>query len=96
MGNIAPTKTKKPPHLRKFEMCLAILFSIWFLTDGIKNIRFPMKYDIIPPAYDMVAKINRKNHGVVDFEAHPMNTSGGINPNKVSETKKNEKIIFGA
>ena len=95
MGNIAPTKTKKPPHLRKFEMCFAILISMWFLTDGIKNIRFPMKYEMIPPKYDTVAKINRNNHGVIDFDAHPINISGGINPNKVSEPKKNKKMNCG-
>ena len=95
MGSMAPTKTKKPPHLRKFEMCFAILFSMWFLTDGIKNIRFPMKYEIIPPIYDMVASTNKKNQGVADFEAHAINTSGGTKPNTVSEIKKTEKIILG-
>jgi hypothetical protein len=68
---------------------------MWFLTDGIKKIRFPIKYEMIPPMYDIVASINKNNHGVTDFDAHPINTSGGINPNKVSEIKKNEKIICG-
>jgi hypothetical protein len=52
-----------------------------------------MKYEMIPPKYDMVANTNKNNHGVTDFEAHPINTSGGINPSKVSEIKKNEKMI---
>jgi len=66
---------------------------MWFLTAGIKNNRFPIKYEMIPPKYDMVANTNKYNQGVTDFEAHPMNTSGGINPSKVSEIKKNEKMI---
>ena len=55
-----------------------------------------MKYEMIPPKYDIVANTNKNNHGFTDFEAHPINTSGGINPNKVSETKKNEKMTCGA
>jgi hypothetical protein len=33
----------------------------------------------------MLAKINRTNHGVADFEAHAINISGGTMPNIVSE-----------
>jgi hypothetical protein len=95
MGSIAPTKTKNPPHFRKFDMCFAILFSMWLLTEGIKKIRLPMKYDIIPPIYDMVARTNRKNQGVTDFEAQAINTSGGTNPSTVSDIKKMVKIILG-
>ena len=95
IGNIAPTKTKNPPHFRKLVICRAILFSKWFLTEGIKNIRFPMKYEMIPPMYDMVASKSKNNQGVTDFEAHAMNTSGGINPKTVSEIRKNENMNWG-
>lgn len=95
IGNIAPTKTKNPPHFRKLVICLAILFSKWFLTEGIRNIRFPMMYEMIPPTYDMVASKSKNNQGVTDFDAHAMNTSGGINPSNVSEIRKNEKMIRG-
>ena len=59
----------------------------------IKNRRFPIKYEIIPPMYDKVAKTNKNNHGVADFDAHAINTSGGIIPKIVSDTKKNENTI---
>jgi hypothetical protein len=68
---------------------------MWFLTDGIKKIRFPMKYEIIPPIYDMVARTNKENQGDTDFEAQAINTSGGTNPSKVSDIRKTEKIILG-
>ena len=40
--------------------------------------------------YDIVAKTNKNNHGVADFDAHAIKISGGIIPKIVSETKKNE------
>ncbi len=43
----------------------------------------------------MVARTNKKNQGVTDFEAQAINTSGGTNPNTVSDIKKMVKIIFG-
>jgi hypothetical protein len=43
----------------------------------------------------MLAKINRNNHGVADFEAHAINISGGTMPNIVSEAKKKLKIACG-
>ena len=94
-GDIAPNTTKRPPHFLKFTICFAILFSIWFLTAGIKNRRFPIKYEIIPPMYDMVANTNTNNHGEADFDAHPINISGGIMPRIVSEIKKNENTNGG-
>jgi len=93
IGDIAPNRTKRPPHFLKFTICFAILFSIWFLMAGIKNRRFPIKYEIIPPMYDIVANTNKNNHGEADFEAHAIKTSGGIIPKIVSETKKNENTI---
>jgi hypothetical protein len=66
-----------------------------FLTDGIKNIRLPMKYEIIPPIYDMLARTNRKNQGDPDFDAQAINISGGTIPSMVSDIKKTVKIILG-
>ena len=63
--------------------------------EGIKNKRFPIKYEIIPPMYDIVANTNTNNHGEADFDAHAIKTSGGITPKIVSETKKNENTIGG-
>ncbi len=54
-----------------------------------------MKYEIIPPIYDIVARTNRKNQGVIDFEAQAINISGGTNPSTVSDIKKMVKIILG-
>ena len=41
--------------------------------------------------YEMVANTNKNNHGVADFDAHAIKTSGGIIPKKVSEVKKIEQ-----
>lgn len=76
-------------------MCFAILFSIWFLIEVIKNRRLPIRYEITPPRYDMVAKPNKNNHGVADFDAQAINISGGTMPKIVSEIRKKENIICG-
>ncbi|NJK95695.1 MAG: hypothetical protein HC905_12995, partial [Bacteroidales bacterium] len=64
----------------------------WYLTAGIKNSRFPIKYAIIPPIYDIEAKAKRNNHGDAVFEAQAINISGGTNPNTVSEIRKTVNI----
>ena len=61
----------------------------------IKNRRFPIKYEITPPMYDIVANTNKNNHGVTDFDAQAINISGGIIPKIVSEIRKTENIICG-
>lgn len=43
----------------------------------------------------MLAMIIKNSHGVPDLDAHAINISGGTNPNTVSESRKNEKIIWG-
>ena len=45
--------------------------------------------------YERVASTNRNNHGVADFDAQPINISGGIIPKIVSEVRKIENIICG-
>lgn len=45
--------------------------------------------------YDIVANINKNNHGVTDFDAQAINISGGIIPKILSEVRKTENIICG-
>jgi hypothetical protein len=42
-----------------------------------------------------VASIKRNNHGDTAFDAQAINTSGGSNPNSVSEIKKTPKMVIG-
>ena len=46
----------------------------------------------MPPKYDIVAKTNRNNHGVADFEAHAINSSGGTKQKTVYDNRKKEII----
>ncbi len=45
--------------------------------------------------YDKVARTNKNNHGVADFDAQAINISGGIIPKIVSEIRKNGNITCG-
>ena len=88
MGNKAPATINNPPHFLVFFNWVAIFSSKYFFTGAILDTALPIKYDMIPPIYDRVAKMKRYSNGSLVFLDQAINISGGINPKKDSEAKK--------